>query len=401
MNRVALLGWYGQGNFGNEAIRQGIHQTLRTAEEDVVVEPYCLTYGERAAAVDPRRASGTVDLLSDRDLVTLNERFNLVIFGGGRLETLFHPLIRAHIGLKRHRRAPDDPTRRVLAQLDRITVPKIVHGVSFGSGRLTQRTSGMDDVIEATTARHRAESAGLLTMLTQEVLPRFDAVSVRGRISQALLASVNPVLVADPAFCLPVSAPAAPLRDRKTVAVCVKSDADAATLAPLTAFLDRLADDGWDVVFVPMCTRVGSKPHSDVTASLAAMARMRAGRRASVLVPDRQSPRDLVEAFASMGLVVSMRLHGAILAGMAGCAVIPILTAEAKMLEVLDMMGIAVNAVYCRELSSERLARLAASSLDRLDRDGMTPHLRRHRTYLASALPETRRAGHAMSGESR
>jgi polysaccharide pyruvyl transferase WcaK-like protein len=397
MSRVALLGWYGRGNFGNEAIRQGIHRTLTTAEEDVVVEPYCLTYGEGAPAVDPRRASGLVDLLSDRDLATLNERFDLVIFGGGRLETLFHPLIRAHIGVEGHRRAPDDPTRRVLAQLDKITVRKIVHGVSFGRGRLTQRTTCMDDVIEATTARHRADSAELLTMLTQEVLPRFDAVSVRGRISQALLASVNPVLVPDPAFCLPVSAPAGSLRSLKSVAVCVKSDADAATLAPLTAFLDRLADDGWDVVFVPMCTRVGSKPHSDVTTSLAAMARMRAGRRASVLVPDRQSPSDLVKAFASMGLVVSMRLHGAILAGMAGCAVIPILTAEAKMLEVIDMMGIAANAVYCRELSFERLARLAASPLDRWDRDAMTAHFRRHQAFLAGTLSEPRRAGHVLS----
>jgi hypothetical protein len=376
--RVAVIGWYGCGNFGHKAIAAGLLAGLRAVAPGATMQLFVPSYASRGSRSAMPPDVALLDLSTAAGRARLARDFDLVLVGGGKIETIFGPLIfepgsqrsalrhavKQLTGWRKSRRV-----RQWFAGLAGSGVPAIVHGVSFGGTHLWPGplpAQPPDLARDAPALLDDPVVARAVRILTGEVLPGFRAVSLRGAISRTLLAAAAPLATGDPAFS--ITPPAAASRNQaeiERIAVCVqgRSISDQA-FTELAAFLDTLIERGKSVSFVPM--RASGRDQavsSDELACRELARRMRHGAQAEWFPTQSHDVASFLADITRFDLVITMRLHLAILSGIAGRRLLPLLDEEPKMLEVLDGMGVAGNAVFLRRLHRDQLLARFESNL--------------------------------------
>jgi len=298
--RVLIAGYYGHGNLGDEAILEALLTELRSQMPSLQVT---VASGDPAATREMHR----VDAVHERDVPALIETARrstaIVVGGGGLFQDYFGldertMLGNLHWGLTYLAAFP------VLAAETRR--PFVLCGVGVGPLK---------------TADGRR--------YTRTIFERASLATVRDRESRDLLAEIGvPVeriaVTADPAFLIRPSA-AVPSESRGRAVVVLRAwdqGVAADTWEPAVAeALDHVVESGLSVLFVPFQATAEDRLTDDVAVVERVRARMRHGA-AAAMGGVGLTPREVQGVFASASLVVTMRLHGVILAASAGVPVV-------------------------------------------------------------------------------
>lgn len=286
MPRAIILGYYGFGNTGDEALLEAIIHSLRVRRPDLILS--VLT----ADPVGCARAFGveTANRWHPARVSALLRRSDLLICGGGTL-------------------LQDRTSLRSLAYYAGII--------------LLARAMGKKVMIYANGLGPLVSAPG--RWLAGRALRAADVVTLRDSKSMRELATLYPDLAgrarltADPAFALTpagraraieILAEAGVPAEHPLIAVSVRPWADLDYHAPLARALDRLAaDQGLAALFLPM-----QRP-GDAQAARRVMDLM----RAPAFLLDRPLPaREYTAVLGMARLTVAMRLHAAILAATQG-----------------------------------------------------------------------------------
>lgn len=311
--RVGVSGSYGGVNLGDEAILEGIVQSLRAAAPGPVEITVFST------DPDDTLQRHDVEHAHDRPRSSLKESraalegLDLFILGGGGL--LYDQAVEGYL--------------RELGLAQELGIPTMTYGISAGP-------------LEKAPSRD----------LVRRTLEGCAAVTVRDRRAHRLLEEVGidrEILVtADPALLLD----AEPLDeevlrregldpDRRLIGFSVREPGPAAPHIDPERYHALLADAGdyvvdrldADVVFVPL-----ERKNQDLQHSHAVAARMTRADRATVLKGD-YSPRQLVGLMRRLDLAVGMRLHFLIFATLAGVPFVALPYAP-KVTGYLDELGL-------------------------------------------------------------
>lgn len=281
MAAILLVGAFGQGNVGDEALCAALCHAL--ADHDVTIASSAPALSEslhRRPAIPATRAASS-EALRHTDAVAV---------GGGTIFKTLHPAS----GRQRHALLVNTLAMLSLARLRR--VPTAFVGVGAGELR-----------------------GALARRLTGWIVPRADLVVLRDEESAAVLADCGVAppfwIGADPAWHLfggvPERAPAPPRR-RVTVAISHLGDPGSdgtAQVERLGRALQRLASHGWTVTLEPW-------QHGGADRAIAE--RLRDHVPGAIIAPP---PRDLVAAAGTYAeeadLVIALRFHALLAAGAA------------------------------------------------------------------------------------
>lgn len=339
--RIALTGYYGFGNAGDDAILQAVVETLRSSGADQIT---VITY-PGGDLDDVRRLAG-VDAVDGADIESVDrsigEADRLVIGGGGLIQD-YLPTEPADRFSERHSNLGFWTTLAVLARAK--GVPTMTWAVGVGP---------------LTTEAGRAEASLFFSAV--------DLVTVRDAESAALareLGATDPKIVADPAFLLtpaskdPIDAEIEdlPTSGSMRVVVSVRHWGDDDWMEPLAEALDRLVEDrGADVLFLPF-QHSGRGLANDVLMSTRVAARMkhRAGR---AVLGTELSPAETLAAVTTADLVVGMRLHSMIFAAVAGVPAVG-LAYDPKVRLAMERMGLGDQVTDLAEVTADWLVEAA------------------------------------------
>ena len=338
--RIALTGYYGFGNAGDDAILQSIVGTIRSS--DPAAELTVITYP--GGDLDAVRRLAPVDAVDGADLEsidrTLREADRLVVGGGGLIQDYL----------------PTDPSKRfsehqanlgfwttlaVLARSRRVPVMTWAIGI----GPLATREG-------------REEAALFLSVV--------DRVTVRDEQSATLARELGVATVdiaADPAFLLtpadgdPIAAESEvedlPTTGSMRIVVSVRHWDDDDWMAPLADALDRIVDErDADIVFLPF-QHSGRGLANDSLVSTRVAARMRHRERRAVL-GTVLSPAETLAAIRSADLVVGMRLHSMIFAAIAGVPAVA-LSYDPKVQIAMDALGLGGQVVPLDQITTDAI----------------------------------------------
>jgi polysaccharide pyruvyl transferase WcaK-like protein len=282
MARVLLLGAFGQGNPGDEALLRAFRDGL--APHEVVVassDPQTTSREHGCPATSSRDPRAVLGALT---------RADAVVVGGGTIFKTLHP------ATGRHPRSLLRRTRAVIAAAHMLRRPVALAGVGAGS---------LPDRAARRLAVSSAQAADLLLLRDEE-----SAEVLRGAgLPRA------PRVGADAAWRL-FEGPGLASRGRSgvrpdRVVVALSAHAGGEDLADsLSAGLAALVERGCAVQLQPWQVGPGQ---SDTTLAAAVARRL----QVEVLSP----PDDLEDArrvFSDAGLVVTLRFHGLVAAGAAG-----------------------------------------------------------------------------------
>ena len=380
--RVVFAGYFGHGNLGDEAILSVALSEWQRARPDVLPIVAC-------GDVDLTRAAHDVDTVAEQDLEALGravQRSDAVVLGGGGI---FHDLHGADESAVLTPRQAGIPLCLSLAKMaSDAGKPLIIQNVGVGpltspSGRrLTQATFSA-----AASATVRDEESA---QLVRELGGTPGALDV----------------TADLAYLLPSAPPEAAdevLRDagldptRSRIAVTLRHwarDIDPETReAAIAAALDRVGrDENLDVVFVPL--QFGRDQDTDDRAASERVRRHMT--QASAMLPANLTPSVAQAVYRRCRVVLSMRLHGIILAANARVPFVA-LQHETKISQAVRGMGLASEAIELSRVTADVLTDRLRSALHAPER--FAAALDRNLPALQTAARQSvRAAAQAMTG---
>ncbi len=318
MSRVVLIGYQGMGNLGDEAILSGIEELLRGTGLEVIA----VASGGRApiAAFASADRVPTPRFLPGRAMRRAIRRANfMVIAGGGLLNDHWPTLI------------PRLLTWSIVARL----LGARVGWVAAGMGPIRHRHS---------------------RWLARATLRLASFVSVRDQASAALVRAIRggeaPPVMADPAFFLPLPAPNA---DARGVALIVRGlvPVGSGNAAPVAAAVADMAlaeqRAGTPVTLISLHPGEDDAMTGEVNAAVAS--RAGAPLRIRNLAAD---PGAALAELAGFETVISMRLHGVLLAALAGRPWVAI-AYDPKVEALAAMLGLPQSVVPVEGITAVRL----------------------------------------------
>lgn len=323
---IALAGYYGFGNAGDDAILVAVVDAVRRTLPATAITVITYPGGD----LDAVRPAAGVEAVDGADLGGVDAALALaevlIVGGGGLIQDYLPSDDRARLS----------PHQANLGFWTTLAV--------LARARATRTMTWAIGIGPLTTAAGRHEAALFLSLV--------DRVTVRDEESARLareLGARRITVAGDPAFLLepapgdPVAAEAEvedlPVSGSRRVAVVVRSWGDDRWMDPLAAGLDRLVEElDADVIFVPF-QQGGRGLANDALASTRVAARMRHRSRRAVLgVP--LTPAQKHAALAHSDLVVGMRLHAVVFAATAGVPVVA-LAYDPKVRLAMESLGAA------------------------------------------------------------
>jgi hypothetical protein len=345
--RIALTGYYGFGNAGDDAILVSIVTSMRSLNPQSHVTVVTYPWSDLASV----RALVDVEVVDGADLAEVDRAVRaadaLVVGGGGLIQDYL----------------PTDPTARFSPDQHNIGFWTTLAALAQGRG--VPVMTWAIGVGPLDTPEGRAEARLFFSCV--------DAVTVRDDRSADLareLGVVSPVVAADPAFLLtlnatdPISALAdvedLPTAGSTRIAVAVRRWGDDGWIEPLAAALDQLiAERDADVLLVPF-QQSGRGLENDSLVSTKLAARMRQRSRRAV-VGTGLTPTEKLAALGSADLVVGMRLHSVVFAAIAGVPVVA-LEYDPKVRIAMDRLGLSDQSLAVDTLTREAILAAAANA---------------------------------------
>jgi len=304
--RVALCGYFGFGNAGDEAIMQALHSAISAARPDTAITVLSKSpkqtrekYGFDAAA-----------RFNPFALLRALSRSDALVFGGGSLlqdRTSTRSLL-YYLGVIR--------TARILGK------PVMIY--ANGIGPITKSAN-------AKRVRRAVETATAVTLRDERSLEELRNMGVTRTDIEV---TCDPVFAAE----LPDEIERRELlgslglsTERKFIAVCARPWKTTPTLAAeLAKFCDLAASElKLDIVFLPMQVSLDAAFSREIASKMSD----------SATVPQRElTPREILSVIAESEFVVSMRLHALIFAARAGTPSLGI-DIDPKLAVFLDRLG--------------------------------------------------------------
>lgn len=348
MTRIVMIGYQGMGSVGDEAILSGIEELLRGTTAEVVA----VASGRRAAIPAFPRAERvpTPRFLPGRAFRRALRRADLVVMAGGGLLNDYWPTL-----------IPRLLTWSLLSRLLGTRVGWLAAGV----GPLQHRRS---------------------QLLARAVLGLASFISVRDEASAALVTAIRgkptPRVLPDPALFLPPPIAAGAARG---LALIVRGLAPGDTdQQPLVAALAELAlaeiGDGVPVTVVTM--------HRGEDEETVALVQAAIRERHGTEVARQELPVDPAEALAALAgfeAVVSVRLHGVLLAALAARPWVGI-GYDPKVEAAAGLLGVPRLALPVRGLTSARLRTALADARQPQTRATVAAALARVRARRAETV---------------
>ncbi|MBI5575776.1 MAG: polysaccharide pyruvyl transferase family protein [Deltaproteobacteria bacterium] len=319
--KIFLIGWFGAGNAGDEAILVSellfLRSRIREPEFHILSFDPEKTRKITAGMPEVKKIlrMGSKSKAGKSDFSGINRAFNeadLVIIGGGGI---FQDI---------YNRYPI-PFFAAMAFLSRIK-KKLLALYCVGIGPVRATWSGK-------LCRYAANAADFVSVRDEESESLLRAFGV----TKEILVSADPVFLLEPAWnekTLQAVKNIEGNADQRFVGVCVQEllPWDDSNKAVLAEVLDAVArESNARIVMLPMGAyrdgwtgRSGDKDTVDVAASKRLAARMES--RVSILPMDL-SPPELLGVIRKMDLVISMRLHGVIM-GLAAAVPVIAMTYE-------------------------------------------------------------------------
>ena len=317
--RVMTLGYQGFGNVGDEAILTGIEHALTGLDLEVIA----VAGGSQApiAAFPDRPRVRVPHFLPGWTFLRALRRADVLIMAGGGVINDYWPTL--------------IPRYLSWVLLARLLGTRVVW-VSVGVGPL----------------RHRLMRAlaGLMLRLAQLVTVR-DAVSASSM--RQVAPSVRASTIPDPAY---FNDPPAPSTAAEGLGIVIRGPAPgeralAPVLASAIAELVRIRAGHARVALLPMHMPVDEEAVAAVEAACDSLSIARPD-----VLPLSLQPGTAMSQLASFEVVLSVRLHGLILASLAGRPCVPIVY-DPKVALAAAELGLLDLAVPIGEASGERLAR--------------------------------------------
>jgi polysaccharide pyruvyl transferase WcaK-like protein len=331
VNVLVFGGWFGSGNLGDDAILIGIREIMHQCipEAEITALSSNPEYTKRVCGVDavplrsPRSLIPWNGADAGRSLVQIFENADICLVSGGTPIYDYGHLARSlHFGL---------PTmlRRNL--------------VCFGIGAKP---------ITSTMGRH----------LIRLLMGRARLISTRDAHSRDLLKSIGVDgsirITGDSALFMEPSNPEIGLRilrergmdaSKPMVAVCPRAlstnyrahyheeltdDAISRIRLSIARAADRLAEEGYEIVFIPMHTA----PFDNDLAEIEGVIKLMHNREPKVIVGELP-PRDVAAILGRAELVVGLRLHSLILAAAHGVPAVSV-NYDSKIMGFMELAGV-------------------------------------------------------------
>jgi polysaccharide pyruvyl transferase CsaB len=345
--RIAISGYYGFGNAGDDAILRSILQSVRTVDPDADI--VVVTYP--GGRLDVVRRTSNADAVDGADLAEVDQAIasaDVLVIGGGGLIQDYLPTDPADRFSHRHANLLFWTDLALIARSH--AVPVMTWAVGIGP---------------LTTSSGRDEAGLLLSMV--------DRLTVRDRQSAELarqLGYAEPEIVADPAFLLTPTGVFdqsdldLPEGGARRVVVAARHWGDDSWAPILAVALDRLiAEEDADVIFLPF-QHLGTGSASDTLMSTLVAARMTSRDRRAVL-STALTPEETAAVVAGADLVVAMRMHSVVFAALAGVPTVA-LAYDPKVRIVMARLGLEDQVLALDGLEATELVAMckAARSAD-------------------------------------
>lgn len=356
--KILLIGWFGAGNMGDEAIL--VSEILAFASRIEKPEFHIISFDpertgkmtEGIAEVGKIRRIGSKGEVAGTEIRGILRSFreaDIVVIGGGGI---FQDLYNAY----------PIPFFTAMAFLSRWNRKRLaLYCVGIGPVR---RSWGKK------LCRYAADSAEFVSVRDPESMSLLREYGV----SKAIHLSADPVFLLEPVRngrTEQVTGTFPPREQGPVVGVCVQdllpwSDANRRILASVLD--DLAAGKGARIVFLPFGAyrdRWFGRGYRGDTIDLAATKRISGlMKTGSVVIPDGLKPQELLAVMQRMDLVITMRLHGAIMGFAAGVPVIALTYAEeSKIRNLMKRLGQEESLFDVRSLSEEKLAESVGKAL--------------------------------------
>jgi polysaccharide pyruvyl transferase CsaB len=344
---IALTGYYGFGNAGDDAILQSIVSSVRSIDPDCRVTVITYPYAD----LEDVRSLADVEAVDGADLAGIDQAVRqadaLIVGGGGLIQDYL----------------VSDPNARFTPDQHNLGFWTTVAALARGRGVPVMTWSiGIGPL---TTAEGRDEARLFFACV--------DTVTVRDEPSADLaraLGVTSPLIAADPALLLspaaadPIAAQAEiedlPTSGATRIVVSVRHWGDDSWVEPLAAGLDQLVETrDADVIFVPF-QQSGRGLANDALMSTKVAARMTQRARRAVLGAE-STPAEKLAALASADLVIGMRLHSVIFAAIANVPTVA-LVYDPKVEIAMGRLGLASQCLAVEGLTSDSIVEAAAAA---------------------------------------
>jgi polysaccharide pyruvyl transferase CsaB len=311
--RVGLLGYYGRGNIGDEAVLAGTLAGLRTLAPEA--EPIVFSYDPPATQQEHGAAARQMKSVNTAAIAARLSGVDCLVLGGGGL-------------LNDYRLSGLVFYAHWVAVASMLGRRVMLHAV--GVGPLRTRTG---------------------RVLARWIARRCCSVSVRDEMSRGLLGRADALLGADAALLM--APPSPPRQPGRMATIIPRRWAEGFPRQGLAALADWLAGQGFEPVLLAM------HPQLDLPALRAV--RDQAARPVRV-IEDLLTAQEAFALLGSAGLVISMRLHGVLFAAMQGVPVVGI-AYDDKLSALLGELGCAGQSVSLGDATAPRLIDAAARTL--------------------------------------
>lgn len=356
--KIFLIGWFGAGNVGDEAILISELESMRKGLDPV--EFHVLSF-------DPDRTGRlTRDIPEVRKIIRMGSKRNVLksrfadilramreadvvmIGGGGLFQDIYN-----------HYPIPFFTSMALLARMHR--KPLVLYSLGIGPIRTS---------FGRYLSRLAAKSADIVSVRDSGSKKLLEGLGVRKKIE----------ICADPAFllepvwnerCADIVSRIVNRSGGPVIGVCVQDllawgDEERKTLA---GTLDSLADErGARIIFIPFGSYRDSwsKSEASVNVDTAASGKIAAMMEQDCdLIEEDLSPGEVLSVLGKMDLVISMRLHGLILGLAAGIPVVALTyEEETKLRGLMTRIDEEESLFDVRSLDGEKLGRRIGRLLD-------------------------------------
>ena len=307
MSRVVLSGYYGFNNAGDEAILYAIIHTLRKIEPGMEIT---------VLSHDPAKTAKQYNVRAVRrwkpgEVAKALRACDLLISGGGSLlqdvTSKLSPLY--YLGVM------------LMAKLLGKTVMVYAQGIGPLKTKINRAlASFVLNRVDAITVRDQRSKEDLLAMGVERAV-EVTADPVLGLSPETISLERGREILERHGLCKK--------EGEKLLGVYIRSWKNNAYLPELVKACDRLAEEGWKIVFVPM------QFPGDIAVSRQAAKQM---KHEAAVLKEMYSPEEILSIMKNMDLVIGMRLHALIKGAVAGAPVVG-LSYDPKVDRFLEQIG--------------------------------------------------------------